>query len=91
MQKTIEINESYEPLDELFSDSQKIFLVCDSSYRFLRIGSYFDALMNVVKFSDFKPNPDYESVKKRLRCTVEKTAAVSLRSAAEVRSIWQNV
>ena len=64
MQKIIEINGSYEPLDELFSDSERIFLVCDGSYQFLKIGSYFDALTNVVKFSDFKPNPDYESVKK---------------------------
>lgn len=66
MQKIIEINGSYEPLDELFSDSERIFLVCDGSYQFLKIGSYFDALTNVVKFSDFKPNPDYESVKKAI-------------------------
>ena len=64
MQKIIEINGNYEPLDELFTDSKKIFLVCDGSYQFLKIGSYFDDLTNVVKFSDFKPNPDYESVKK---------------------------
>lgn len=64
MQKIIEINGSYEPLDELFSDSERILLVCDGSYKFLKIGSYFDALTNVVKFSDFKPNPDYDSVRK---------------------------
>lgn len=64
MQKIIEINESYEPLRKLVSDSEKIFLVCDGSYRFLRIGSFFDTLPNLVKFSDFQPNPTYESVKK---------------------------
>lgn len=64
MQRIIEINGSYEPLDELFSHNEKLFLVCDGSYHFLKIGSYLDALTNVVKFSDFKPNPDYESVKK---------------------------
>lgn len=63
MQRIIEINGSYEPLDELFSHNEKLFLVCDGSYHFLKIGSYLDALTNVVKFSDFKPNPDYESVK----------------------------
>lgn len=64
MQRIIEINGSYEPLDELFSHNEKLFLVCDDSYQFLKIGSYFDTLSNVVKFWDFKPNPDYESVKK---------------------------
>lgn len=64
MQRIVEINGSYEPLDELFSHNEKLFLVCDDSYQFLKIGSYFDTLSNVVKFSDFKPNPDYESVKK---------------------------
>ena len=65
MQKEIFINDSYAPLDGLFSaENKKTFLVCDGSYRFLKIGEYFDTLDNIVRFSDFKPNPDYESVKK---------------------------
>lgn len=64
MQTEIFINDSYKPLDDLFlKKNGKVFLVCDGSYRFLKIGEYLDSFDNLVKFSDFQPNPDYESVK----------------------------
>ena len=66
MQKEIIIGESYLPLKELFDKvpHKKIFLVCDGSYPFLKIKSFFDGLEDIVRFSDFTPNPDYEAVKK---------------------------
>ena len=64
MQRVIEIQDNNENLRDLFEPTEKIFLVCDGSFSYLRIGKYFDTLPNIVKFSDFQPNPDYESVKK---------------------------
>lgn len=45
---------------------KRIFLVCDSSIGFLKINSFFEGLENisVTRFSDFEPNPLYESVVK---------------------------
>lgn len=44
--------------------SKKIFLVIDSSYPFLNIKDAIEALpvVEIVKFSDFTPNPLYEQV-----------------------------
>lgn len=66
MQKEIFVSEDYSELKNFFSKQKanRIFLVCDGSYKFLKIGKFFDSLGNIVKFSDFQPNPDYESVKK---------------------------
>lgn len=65
MQYEIFITDSYKPLDDLFlKENGRVFLVCDDSYRFLGIGKYIDSFDNIIKFSDFLPNPDYESVKK---------------------------
>lgn len=64
MQRVIEIQDNYENLRDLFEPTEKIFLVCNGSFSYLKIGKYFDTLPNIVKFSDFQPNPDYESVKK---------------------------
>ena len=64
MQRVIDIQDNYENLRDLFEPTEKIFLVCDGSFSYLKIGKYFDTLPNIVKFSDFQPNPDYESVKK---------------------------
>ncbi len=67
-QKEIILSGDYKCLDEVFVQYKKVFLVCDNSYGFLRIGEYFDSLINkgigIVKFTDFEPNPDYVSVKK---------------------------
>lgn len=62
-------DENYSELDRYFIENQikKIFLVCDNSFDFLSIKHYFDSLndhlnINIVRFDDFKPNPEYESV-----------------------------
>lgn len=51
---------SYEELDTYLG--AKVLLVCDSSIKFLRINEYFNRKGNIVRFSDFVPNPLYESV-----------------------------
>lgn len=58
----------YRALDQYLADSQirRIFLVCGSSLRRLPAGAYFEGLearlgIQVVSFSDFSPNPSYES------------------------------
>lgn len=69
MQNILIASENYTELDEYFvrSGAKTILLVCDSAYGFLKIKDYFDTLterkgIKVVKFSDFQPNPLYESV-----------------------------
>lgn len=51
---------SYEELDTYLGE--KVLLVCDSSIKFLKINEYFKSKSNIVRFSDFVPNPLYESV-----------------------------
>ena len=70
-QKVIEINETYEALDPCVTGcaNNRLLLVCDGSISYLRIDSYFEQLegrlgIKVVRFTDFAPNPDYESVVK---------------------------
>lgn len=53
---------SYEELDSYLGE--KVLLVCDSSIKFLKINDYFNGKGNIVRFSDFVPNPLYESVGK---------------------------
>lgn len=69
MQNEIVIKDSYSPIASFFDslNAEKIFLVCDASYNFLKVSGFFDSMRNVVKFSDFTPNPDYESVKKAVK------------------------
>ncbi len=69
MQNEIIIKDSYAPIVSFLEslNAKKIFLVCDSSYGFLKVSEFFDKQKNVVKFSDFTPNPDYESVKKAVK------------------------
>ena len=48
---------------------QHVFLVCGRSIRFLRLNDYFSSLeerlgIRVTRFSDYKPNPAYESAVK---------------------------
>lgn len=42
--------------------ADKIMLVCDDSIEYLKINEYFKGLSEVTRFSDFTPNPQYESV-----------------------------
>ncbi len=51
----------------LKSDIKKIFVVCGSSFKRLAIGKFITEFfaandIEIVFFSDFQPNPDYESV-----------------------------
>lgn len=65
---------SYEELDALFEKLtiKSLFLVCGNSFEHLKIKSYFNTLterlgIKITRFSDFKPNPLYESVVEGLR------------------------
>ena len=62
MQKIIDgISHLPEILKEV--DSKRVFIVTDSSYPFLNIKEFIEALpVEKVKFSDFTPNPLYEQV-----------------------------
>jgi alcohol dehydrogenase class IV len=69
MQQIIETDGRYERLDAYFKNTKqkKLFLVCGNSVKNLAIGKYFDTLeerfgIQVIRFSDFQPNPLYESV-----------------------------
>lgn len=72
MEQTIlRVDPPYAALDELLREAgaKTLFLVCDEALRFLRLKDYFDTLetrlgIRVVRFSDFSPNPAYESVAK---------------------------
>lgn len=68
-QKIIITDNEYTELDNYFiqNNIKKIFLVCDSSISLLKIGNYFKKLterigINIIYFSDFQPNPLYDSV-----------------------------
>ena len=68
-QKIISADNNYTELDKCIIDSgcKSIMLVCDESLKFLNIKNYFDTIEDRLKvtltsFSDFKPNPLYESV-----------------------------
>ena len=65
-QKIITSEENYKGLDEWLRGREKILLVCDDSIRFLPdIRSKLDEVdVPIIYFSDFKPNPLYESVVK---------------------------
>ena len=73
-QKIITINENYCLLDEYLKALRikRLMLVCGGSVRFLRINDYFNTLrerlgIEIVRFSDFQPNPSYDSVIKGVR------------------------
>lgn len=65
-QKIITPDQNYKGIDEWAEGKKKIFLVCDDSIRFLpgireKLG---EIRIPVVQFTDFQPNPLYESVVK---------------------------
>lgn len=66
MRKEIHISDDFSVLSDFLDCyvDKKFFLVCDASYDFLKAKNIFDSRSSIVKFSDFSPNPDYESVKK---------------------------
>ena len=63
-QTIITSNNNYEGLDSWLEGKKKILLVCDDSIKFLPdIRGKLDTVnVPLVTFSDFKPNPLYESV-----------------------------
>ncbi len=70
-QTVLTAGSDYRELDEYFRGNRikRILLVCGRSINRLRLGIYFDSLRErtgteVVRFSDFHPNPSYESVVK---------------------------
>lgn len=71
MQTILRASEKYEEFDEYIDKKgiHSLFLVCDGSLEYLRLNHYMDGLkdrmgIDVVRFSDFLPNPKYESVVK---------------------------
>ena len=68
MQTIIYIDGDYTKLDALWQQRgvTSIFLVCDGSYPYLTVSHYLDGLasrgIHITKFTDFTPNPLYESV-----------------------------
>ena len=70
-QNVFYVGGDYGEFDEYLRESgaEKILLVCGSSIRYLKINEYFKQLeeksgIKIVKFSEFEPNPSYESVVK---------------------------
>ncbi|MCM1089512.1 MAG: phosphonoacetaldehyde reductase [Muribaculum sp.] len=68
-QTILKAGENYTELDEYLRQAgvSKCMLVCDASLSSLRIGGYLETVperlgIGVVRFSDFRPNPLYESV-----------------------------
>lgn len=77
-QKVLYASCDYLELDEyiLGNGYKKIFLVCDDSLKFLRLDSYFSNVeerlgVQIIRFSDFQPNPLYESVEAGVRLFVK--------------------
>lgn len=68
-QKVLYADQEYKVLDKYFSEHEikSILLVCTKAFPYLKISAYFDTLekrlgIKTIKFSDFQPNPLYESV-----------------------------
>ncbi len=73
-QTVLTVSAEYRELDQYFAENKisKIFLVCGKSIQHLRLGDYFNQItdrfgIEVVRFSDFQPNPLYESVVKGVK------------------------
>ena len=68
-QNVIQASRDYHEIDTWLKEGgfERIMLVCDSSFRFLRIRDYFTSLqerlgVGITVFDHFQPNPLYESV-----------------------------
>lgn len=69
-QQVIDTKSDYAAFEQYLNEKQirKIFLVCGKSSAYLPIGEFFSSLekehgIEILRFQDFQPNPDYESVK----------------------------
>lgn len=70
--KIISAGENYRELDEWIRSAGKILLVCDESIRFqVKLNGHLADLekagTEMIRFSDFQPNPLYESVEKGVK------------------------
>lgn len=70
-QRILSAENNYRQLDDYLTSHgfKTVMLVCDSSIRFLKLDEYFRQAeerlgIRIVRFSDFQPNPLYESVVK---------------------------
>ncbi len=73
-QNILLISDDYTEIDNYIKNNaiRRILLVCDKSIRFLRVNNYFEKLesaceVKIFRFSDFNPNPLYESVVKGVK------------------------
>lgn len=70
MEQTIlRASADYSCLDKWFTKNKRVMLVCGNSINKLKINDYLQGIkqslgVDVVRFSDFTPNPDYSSVVK---------------------------
>lgn len=63
MQKIITLKDTnYSSLDAWFSQVESVMLVCGKSIEKQAINQYLKNIGKITRFSDFKPNPAYESV-----------------------------
>ena len=69
MQKILSSENSYRDLDRWFLNNglEKVLLVCGKSIGRQAVNAYFEAVperlgVQIVRFTDFAPNPQYESV-----------------------------
>ena len=72
------VRDDFEEFDVYLRNSghKRILLVCGNSIKYFKIGSYFHNLqqrtgIRVVQFSDYTPNPKYESVVNGVRILTE--------------------
>ena len=71
-QTILQVNGEYSVLDPWFRDKKRCMLVCGPSIQNLKIHSYLKNLpqrlhIKIVPFSDFQPNPLYDSVTKGVK------------------------
>lgn len=82
-QEILIASENYKEVDDyiLKNGFKTVFLVCDGSISYLRLNRYFETVeerigIRIIKFSDFQPNPLYESVVKGVELFREKCCDV---------------
>lgn len=71
MQKIFSAENNYRELEQYLEEKQakNVLLVCDGSFGYLKVGGFLETLagrkqIHFVRFNDFTPNPQYESVVK---------------------------
>lgn len=72
MKQIIWQNEEYEVMREYFHNKRRILLVCGKTFEKMRIKDFFSQVekeegITFFQFSDYQPNPEYESVVKGVK------------------------